>query len=81
MDTIMSEPAARQVQVQFFTNSPDIALPEEKQQLLVPTSKFNRQYRHSGWIIDLIAHFLRPLTIRQILEDLGFPKFWILSLC
>ena len=41
MDAIMSEPVVRQVQVQFFTNSPDIALPEEKQQLLVPTSKYN----------------------------------------
>lgn len=40
MDTMMSENgASRQVQVQFFTNSLDIELPEEERQLLVPTSK------------------------------------------
>lgn len=32
--------AQGQVQVHFSTTSPDIELPEGKQQLLVPTSKF-----------------------------------------
>ena len=39
MDTIMAENGVRQVQVQFFTKSTDIELPEEKRQLLVPTCK------------------------------------------
>jgi ribosome biogenesis protein YTM1 len=46
MDTMMADggvPTSRQgqVQVHFITNSPDIELPEEKRQLLVPTSKQN----------------------------------------
>jgi len=51
----MSEPVARQIQVQFFTNSPDIALPEEKQQLLVPTSKYICQPSHCNGAIDGIG--------------------------
>ena len=51
----MSEPVVRQVQVQFFTNSPDIALPEEKQQLLVPTSKYICQPSHCNGAIDGIG--------------------------
>lgn len=39
MDNSIDQPAARQVQVQFSTSSPDIELPEGKRQLLVPTSK------------------------------------------
>lgn len=33
-----------QVQVYFITNAPDIELPEEKRQLLVPTSKIGMGY-------------------------------------
>jgi hypothetical protein len=33
-----------QVQVHFITNSEDIELPEEKRQLLVPTSMYLKQY-------------------------------------
>lgn len=66
MDTIMNENgAARQVQVQFFTKSPDIELPEEKRQLLVPTSKSNP------------TNYL-PLTISNILQtsaDPNYPKY------
>lgn len=52
MDTEMADITAGssrdgQVQVHFITNSPDIELPEEKRQLLVPTSKCRTGYVHS----------------------------------
>lgn len=38
MEYDIPQGVARQVQVQFITNFPDIELPEGKRQLLVPTS-------------------------------------------
>lgn len=53
-----------QVQVHFITNSPDIELPEEKRQLLVPTSKSRTRSRTA----DNSDTFL---TRR--------PKIWVVS--
>ena len=41
-----------QVQVYFITNAPDIELPEEKRQLLVPTSKIVMGYLCSLYTDD-----------------------------
>ena len=55
-----------QVQVHFTTNSPDIELPEDKRQLLVPTSmRLSNSSTHLGMLTRYRCSQICPLTNSQ----------------
>lgn len=55
-----------QIQVHFTTNVPEIELPEEKRQLLVPTSEFTLQYSvmlSRIWLTQLACRYCPICTV------------------